>query len=441
MNAGLAVALVCYVLAVGLVGRRNVAGMFSGVTGVVGSVVGACFGVRVSHSARRDAERSRQDAESKALRLAAAAPPEVAEKAPADPPPVPRRPHAPTGRTRLPDGPAPDGMLSRSTSGKIMDRGAARERPGNALGRISVHTGVARWVGELLRGARRRLGAGGERPRDLLARAGLFVGRTLRDEWHGIVVDPVRQLVRRGLSGLVLAFVAAFGVIFFHAVAQRPAGEVAVRLLGGVKADLPLWLALLRTPVSLYVPALDLPVWAGITQLFLAFALAELALGRARTLVVSYATTLAGTLTVRVMLAIGPGWWGLGLPPEIGQVLDTGPSAAVVGLFTYIAVVRRAPVVFVLTGGSMVWESIAVPNLAGREHLIAVAAAIVLGLLHGHRPRRLLPGDLPSRLLGRAAFVPAAPVPAPAPVSVSARPVAARGGDRARAVPQRAREP
>ncbi|MFJ3335364.1 hypothetical protein [Streptomyces sp. NPDC086766] len=281
-----------------------------------------------------------------------------------------------------------------------------------------------------------------ERPRDLLARAALFAGRTLRDEWHGIVVDPVRQLVRRGLSGLVLAFVAAFGVIFFHALAQRPAGEVAVRLLGGVTADLPLWLALLRTPVSLYVPALDLPVWAGITQLFLAFALAELVLGRARTLVVSYATTLAGTLTVRVMLAIGPGWWGLGLPPEIGQVLDTGPSAAVVGLFTYIAVVRRAPVVFVLTGGSMVWESIAVPNLAGREHLIAVSAAIVLGLLHGHRPRRPLPWDLPSRLFGRAASVPATPmpVPVPAPVSVSVRPVAARGGDQARALTRPARE-
>ncbi|MFF4211245.1 hypothetical protein ACFYZE_18195 [Streptomyces sp. NPDC001796] len=217
-----------------------------------------------------------------------------------------------------------------------------------------------------------------------LRRVALFIVRTVRGEWRGIVVDPVRQLLRRGLSGLVLAFVAAFGVIFFHAVAQHPTGAVAVRLLGGVYADLPLWLALLRTPVSLYVPALDLPVWAGITQLFLAFALAELVLGRARTLAVAYATTVAGTLTVRVMITLGPGWWGLGLPPETGRVLDTGPSAAVVGLFTYLSVVRRAPVVFTLTGGSMVWESIAIPNLAGREHLIAVAAAIVLGLLHGH---------------------------------------------------------
>ncbi|MCG7203196.1 hypothetical protein [Streptomyces arenae] len=220
----------------------------------------------------------------------------------------------------------------------------------------------------------------------LTARAVRFLRRTLRDEWHGIVVEPVRQLVRRGLSGIVLAFVAASGVIFFHAVAQHPLGRRLVWHLGGVTADLPLWLSLLRTPVSLYVPALDLPVWAGITQLFLAFALAELTLGRGRTLAVAYLTTVAGTMTARMMVAVGPGWWGFGLPPAVGRVLDTGPSAAVVGLFTYLAVVRRAPVVFTLTGGSMVWESIAVPNLAGREHLIAVTGAVLLGLLHGRRP-------------------------------------------------------
>ncbi|WP_438828076.1 hypothetical protein [Streptomyces tropicalis] len=291
----------------------------------------------------------------------------------------------------------------------------------------------------MLRGAERGHGGQGRRPdrsrgagrrrardgltrdglaRDGLVRAARFTGRTLRAEWHGIVVDPVRRLMHRGLSGLVLAFVAAFGVIFFHALAQRPAGEVAVRLVGGVRADLPLWLALSRTPVSLYVPALDLPVWAGITQLFLAFALAELTLGRGRTLFVSYATTLAGTLTVRVMVAMGPGRWGLGLPPEIGQVLDTGPSAAVVGLFTYLSVVRRAPVVFVLTGGSMVWESIAKPNLAGREHLIAVAAAIVLGLLHDRSPARLL------RRAGALA-VRVGPVPRPA-VGTAGGPTAPR---------------
>ncbi|KOV56178.1 hypothetical protein [Streptomyces sp. MMG1121] len=267
--------------------------------------------------------------------------------------------------------------------------------------------------------------------RSLLARFARFTARTLRGEWHAIVVEPVQRLARRGLSGLLLAFVAAFGVIYFHAIAQHPLGALWVKRLGGVKADLPLWLSLLRTPVSLYVPALDLPVWAGITQLFLAFAWAELALGRARTLAISYATTLAGTLTARVMIAAGPGWGGFGLPPECAHVLDTGPSAAVVGLFTYLAVIKRAPVVFTLTGGSMVWESIAVPNLAGREHLIAVGAAIVLGLLHGRRERlrALLRSLLPAR--DRApAPAPAAPVPAPAPAQTQVLPAPARADRR-----------
>ncbi|MGW2029784.1 hypothetical protein [Streptomyces sp. NPDC001811] len=271
------------------------------------------------------------------------------------------------------------------------------------------------------------------RVRPLLARLARFTGRTLWGEWHAIVVDPVRRLARRGLSGLLLAFVAAFGVVLFHDVAQHPTGALWVERLGGVRAELPLWLSLLRTPVSLYVPALDLPVWAGITQLFLAFALAELTLGRARTLLIAYATTLAGTLTARLMIALGPGWWGFGLPPEAGQVLDTGPSAAVVGLFTYLSVVRRAPVVFTLTGGSMVWESIAVPNLAGREHLIAVAAAIVLGLLHGRgeRFRSAVRSRWPVRRRP-----PRTPPPVPGPTRAADRPgdprprVSARSPDR-----------
>jgi len=226
----------------------------------------------------------------------------------------------------------------------------------------------------------------GVRRRSLPYRGLAFIGRTLWGELKGIVVDPLRELWRRGPSALSLAIVACAGVIFFHAIAQNDLGEKIVREVGGVQGSIPLWQALLRTPISLYVPALDLPVWAGITQLFLAFALAEVALGRARTLFIAYASTLSGTLTVRVMLALGPDHWG-GLPPETGHVLDTGPSAAVVGLFTYMSVIRRAPIVFTLTGGSMVVESIAKPNLAGREHLIAVAAALVMGLMHGRGER------------------------------------------------------
>ncbi len=98
-------------------------------------------------------------------------------------------------------------------------------------------------------------------------------------------------------------------------------------------------------------------------------------------------------------------------PAADGQVLDTGPSAAVVGLFTYLSVIRRAPIVFALTGGSMVWESIVKPNLAGREHLIAVGAAIVLAVLRG-RCRRLWDSLGALLFLGMVTQWPRAAVPA-----------------------------
>jgi hypothetical protein len=247
-----------------------------------------------------------------------------------------------------------------------------------------------------------------------------FLWRTLCGEWRGIVADPVRELWRSRGKGLALAVVASSAVIFFHAIGQTHTGKVVVRLVGGVSADLPLWLAILRTPVSLFVPALNLPVWAGITQLFLAFAIAQLSLGAARTLTIAYVTTLAGTMGARIMIAIGPDHV-LGLPEKTAHVLDTGPSAAVVGLFTYLSIVHRAPILFTITGGSMVLESIVLPNLAGREHLIAVGAAMVLGLLAGRRrPEWLAWTDAP-RARVRAGYTAA--------------------GDRVRAlVPRRARK-
>ncbi|MGC0419755.1 hypothetical protein [Embleya sp. AB8] len=237
-----------------------------------------------------------------------------------------------------------------------------------------------------------------------------FLWRTLCGEWRGIVADPVRQLWRSRGKGLALAVVASSAVIFFHAIGQTPAGKTVVRLVGGVSADLPLWLALLRTPISLFVPALNLPVWAGITQLFLAFAIAQLSLGVGRTLMVAYVTTLAGTMGARIMIAIGPEH-AIGLPEKAAHVLDTGPSAAVVGLFTYLSIVHRAPILFTITGGSMVLESIILPNLAGREHLIAVGAAIVLGLLAGRsRPKWLAWTDGPRARVGALVAVPMARV-------------------------------
>ncbi|MEV7618365.1 hypothetical protein [Streptomyces sp. NPDC089799] len=202
-------------------------------------------------------------------------------------------------------------------------------------------------------------------------------------------MDTVRQAVRRGLTGISVALLAVVAVIGLHALDQTRHGGAFVQVIAGVRGDQPVLLVLLRTPVSLFVPARDLSAWPGLPQLFIAFALAQLSLGRTRTVLVAYASTLAGTFSARIMIALGPYWWGL--PAETAHVVDTGPSAAIVALFTHVAVVRRAPVLFLVTGGSMILRSIAEPNLAGREHLVAIAVAIALGLFHNRLTGRRRP--------------------------------------------------
>ncbi|MGW6532071.1 hypothetical protein [Streptomyces venezuelae] len=205
------------------------------------------------------------------------------------------------------------------------------------------------------------------------------IARAVLHEWRNVVVDPCRRLRERGPLGVSLAVVACVAVIGLHEFQQTAAGAGVVRVLSEVRADQPVWLSLLRTPVSVFVPAVDLSAWGGLPRLFLAFALAELLFGRVRTLVVAYAVTLAGTLGARVMIALGPD--RLGLPAEAAHTVDTGASAAIVGLFAYTSVALRSPLLFLAAVVPTVSGSIAEPNLAGREHLVAVTVALILGVV------------------------------------------------------------
>ncbi|MFD0384163.1 hypothetical protein ACFQ2B_23425 [Streptomyces stramineus] len=92
----------------------------------------------------------------------------------------------------------------------------------------------------------------------------------------------------------------------FQIVQNQPWGFEPVQKLGSVQAQLPWWLALLRTPLSLFVPALDLPVWGALAQVLLVFGVAEICLGRWRTLAIAYVATLAGTMYARLAIHIGP---------------------------------------------------------------------------------------------------------------------------------------
>ncbi|MFB7917570.1 hypothetical protein [Streptomyces sp. NPDC056061] len=209
-----------------------------------------------------------------------------------------------------------------------------------------------------------------------------------RREWA-----PLAGTVRAGLVGppprvipLTLGAVCLTGLL--HAAQTRPWGVGPVLALGSVRAEDPLWAALLRTPLSLFVPALDLPAWGALAQILVVFGIAEICLGRWRTLALAYVATLAGTLYARIGIALGPDG-PFGLPASDASVVDTGPSAAVVGLAVYVCFIHRAR----FTGGlvivTMVVEVVLKNNLAGKEHLAAIAAVLVLCAVttarHRHR--------------------------------------------------------
>jgi hypothetical protein len=185
----------------------------------------------------------------------------------------------------------------------------------------------------------------------------------------------VRERVRTDrLRAAPLACTATLLVLLFSVVQHLPGGERVVTRLGVVRAALPLDVSLLRTPLSLYVPALDLPVWGALVQVLLVFGVAEIVLGRRLTLVVAYACTLAGTLFARLGVELGPDHL-FGFPAWVGYVRDTGPSAAVVALAVCVAIRCRAW----WTGGTvalaMVVEAVLLPNLAGLEHVVALLTA------------------------------------------------------------------
>ena len=78
---GLVVILVVFVVAVWKYGAANdVVTVVGSVTGVIGTIVGAFFGLQAGAAGKEKAEAARKDAEEKALKLASALQPEVAAK-------------------------------------------------------------------------------------------------------------------------------------------------------------------------------------------------------------------------------------------------------------------------------------------------------------------------------------------------------------------------
>ncbi|MEU6421855.1 hypothetical protein [Streptomyces spiralis] len=231
------------------------------------------------------------------------------------------------------------------------------------------------------------------------------LARWARAEW-GLVYDTVREpLLRRRLRAVPTTLAAVCLTALLQYAQNQPWGHGFVHRVGSVRAEDPLWLSLLRTPMSLFVPAPDLPVYGALAQILGVFGVAEICLGRWRTLAVAYVATLAGTLYARLGIALGPGS-PLGLPRTEAHVVDTGPSAAVVGLAVYLGWRYGAYVTAGAVTAAMAVEVALKENLAGREHLAALTAVALVCALSA--VRRRWPGHG-----GRVPHSPSGPGPGP----------------------------
>ncbi|MGG7574343.1 hypothetical protein [Streptomyces sirii] len=213
--------------------------------------------------------------------------------------------------------------------------------------------------------------------------------RAARAEWGPLLRTVRSALVASKLRAIPVTLGAVGLTLVFQYVQNQPWGYRAVQDIGSVQAWEHLWVALLRTPLSLFVPALDLPVWGALAQILVVFGIAEICVGWRQTLLVAYLATLAGTMYARIGIWIGP-QSPIGLPDSDKYVVDTGPSAAVVGLAVYVCWRYRAWFTGSLVVLAMLFEVVFIKNnLAGKEHVAAILAVLVLcGLWEFTRPRK-----------------------------------------------------
>lgn len=208
--------------------------------------------------------------------------------------------------------------------------------------------------------------------------------RFARAEWGAMAYDVLSRLRARGPRALPLTLASCAGIAALQFVQREQGASDWVDRLGGVYCTLPWWKALLRTPLSLFVPDPTLPVWGLLIQVVVVFGIAEITVGAWRSLAIALYVTLAGTMFARYSLWVGPdGFLGLPVAELIGR--DTGPSAAVVALGVYVACRYRAWWTAGAVVLAMVIEVVSLTNLAGYEHLTAIVAVL---LLFGAETRR-----------------------------------------------------
>ena len=196
----------------------------------------------------------------------------------------------------------------------------------------------------------------------------------------GRLLGPmIRQLRTRGWRAVPVTTVLLLVMLSFTLVPTDSAAGSVMRSASAESAVLPWWQAVLRLPASILAPASNLPAWGAFAQVTMIAAAAETLIGWRRMLLVGLITNAAATGAARVMAWLGPNN-PAGISAEIASQPDTGPSVFVTAVSIYLCIVQRTPIVRRLTSLAMIAEVSLNPNLAGREHLIGMAAAALLAV-------------------------------------------------------------
>jgi hypothetical protein len=192
----------------------------------------------------------------------------------------------------------------------------------------------------------------------------------LRAELRRLRLVVARRWAARGAFGYLLTVVVAALIVLMWALDHTTA-RTFVAACCGERVSSPARVALLKLPGSLVAPAALLPVWGSVVQVVMAFGLAEAAVGALRTLAVAATSHVVATVAGRYFVWYAPVALG-GLAPSWRSALDTGPSAATVGVGVYLAIVLGCGRIGAALVLAIAIAFAARSDLAGREHLVAM---------------------------------------------------------------------
>jgi ABC-type amino acid transport system permease subunit len=209
----------------------------------------------------------------------------------------------------------------------------------------------------------------------------------IADDGRVLFGDAWRTVRARRLAAAPLAFACGAVVLVMAWLDHRAWGNRWIARWATEYAGSDWSWFFVRLVPSLFAPTELLPFWLAWIQVTIVLACCEVLIGPLRTAIVGLVCHALATVSARLFIDVGPGWL-LGIAESYRFFADTGPSAATIGLGMYVSVVKRTPTLFALLALYAAVEVMTRWGLAQREHTVAVAVGLALGVIELRIQRR-----------------------------------------------------